>query len=123
MNNRELGNKGEDLACEYLIKNGYEILERNKHFSKLCEIDIIAKYKNKIVFVEVKTRKTDAFGMPMEAITRTKYNNIKTGVLNYISECKIKNYQIDAIGITLQPKLKIEHLKNIWYNLLQVKCK
>ena len=103
MNNRELGNKGEDLACEYLIKNGYEILERNKHFSKLCEI----------VFVEVKTRKTDAFGMPMEAITRTKYNNIKTGVLNYISECKIKNYQIDAIGITLQPKLKIEHLKNI----------
>ena len=43
----------------------------------------------------------------------TKYNNIKTGVLNYISECKIKNYQIDAIGITLQPKLKIEHLKNI----------
>ena len=77
MNNRELGNKGEDLACEYLIKNGYEILERNKHFSKLCEIDIIAKYKNKIVFVEVKTRKTDAFGMPMEAITRTKYNNIK----------------------------------------------
>ena len=50
MNNRELGNKGEDLACEYLIKNGYEILERNKHFSKLCEIDIIAKYKNKIVF-------------------------------------------------------------------------
>ena len=113
MNNRELGNKGEDLACEYLIKNGYEILERNKHFSKLCEIDIIAKYKNKIVFVEVKTRKTNAFGMPMEAITRTKYNNIKTGVLNYISECKIKNYQIDAIGIRLQPKLKIEHLKNI----------
>ena len=123
MNNRELGNKGEDLACEYLIKNGYEILERNKHFSKLCEIDIIAKYKNKIVFVEVKTRKTNAFGMPMEAITRTKYNNIKTGVLNYISECKIKNYQIDAIGITLQPKLKIEHLKNIWYNQLQIICK
>lgn len=113
MNNRELGNKGEDLACEYLIKNGYEILERNKHFSKLCEIDIIAKYKNKIVFVEVKTRKTNAFGAPMEAITKTKYNNIKTGVLNYISECNIKNYQIDAIGIILQPNLKIEHLKNI----------
>ena len=56
MNNREFGNKGEDLACEYLIKNGYEILERNKHFSKLCEIDIIAKFKNKVVFVEVKTR-------------------------------------------------------------------
>lgn len=113
MNNREFGNKGEDLACEYLTKNGYEILERNKHFSKLCEIDIIAKYKNKIIFIEVKTRKSDAFGTPMEAITKTKYNNIKTGVLSYIQENKIKNYQIDAIGITLQPKLKIQHLKNI----------
>lgn len=113
LNNREFGNKGEDLACEYLIKNGYEILERNKHFSKLCEIDIIAKIKSKIVFVEVKTRKSDAFGTPMEAITRGKYNNIKTGVLSYVQENKIKNYQIDAIGITLQPTLKIQHLKNI----------
>jgi putative endonuclease len=113
LNNREFGNKGEDLACEYLIKNGYEILERNKHFSKLCEIDIIAKFKNKIVFIEVKTRKTDAFGTPMEAITKSKYNNIKTGVLSYVQENKIKNYQIDAIGITLQPTLKFQHLKNI----------
>lgn len=113
MNNREFGNKGEDLACEYLIKNGYEILERNKHFSKFCEIDIIAKFKNKVVFVEVKTRKSDAFGTPMEAITKTKFNNIKTGVLSYIQDNKIKNYQIDAIGITLHPTLKIQHLKNI----------
>lgn len=113
MNNREFGNKGEDLACEYLIKNGYEIIERNKHFSKFCEIDIIAKIKNKYVFVEVKTRKSDAFGSPMEAITKTKYNNIKTGVLTYIEENNIKNYQIDAIGITLYPNLKIQHLKNI----------
>lgn len=113
MNNREFGNKGEDLACEYLIKNGYEIVARNVHFSKLCEIDIIAKIKNKVVFVEVKTRRTNAYGTPMEAITRTKYQNIKTGVLSYLQENKIKNYQIDAIGITLLPKVKIEHLKNV----------
>lgn len=113
MNNREFGNRGEDLACEYLIKNGYEIVERNKHFSKLCEIDIIAKIKSKTVFVEVKTRKSEAFGSPMEAITKNKYNNIKTGVLSYISENNIKNYQIDAIAITLNPVLKIKHLKNI----------
>ena len=113
MNNREFGAKGEDLACEYLKKNGYEILERNKHFSKLCEVDIIAKYKNKIVFVEVKTRKTDSFGTPLEAITKTKYQNIKTGVLTYVQEHNIKDYQIDAIGITIYPELKIEHLKNV----------
>lgn len=113
MNNRDFGNRGEDLACEYLKKNGYEILERNKHFSKLCEIDIIAKIKNKVIFVEVKTRKTNSFGTPLEAITKTKYNNIKTGVLSYLAENKIKSYQIDVIGITLEPELKIEHLKNV----------
>lgn len=113
MNNREFGNKGEDLACEYLIKNGYEIVARNVHFSKLCEIDIIAKYKNKTVFVEVKTRKTNAFGTPFEAITKNKYENIKKGVFTYIQENKIKNFQIDVIGITIYPELKIEHLKNI----------
>lgn len=113
MNNREFGNKGEDLACEYLIKNGYKILERNKHFSKLCEIDIIAKLKDKVVFVEVKTRKSNAFCSPMEAITKTKYHNIKTGALSYVQEHKIKAFQIDVIGITLEPILKIEHLRNV----------
>ena len=113
MNNREFGTKGEDLACEYLKKNGYEILERNKHFSKLCEVDIIAKYKNKIVFIEVKTRKTDSFGTPLEAITKTKYQNIKTGVLTYVQEHNVPVFQIDVIGITLYPKLKIEHVKNV----------
>ncbi len=113
MNNREFGAKGEDLACEYLKKNGYEILERNKHFSKLCEVDIIAKYKNKIIFIEVKTRKTNAYGTPLEAITKNKYKNIKTGVLSYLAENKISDYQIDVIGITIHPTLRIEHLKNV----------
>lgn len=113
MNNREFGSKGEDIACEYLIKNGYKIIERNKHFSKLCEIDIIAKYKNTTVFVEVKTRKTNAFGAPAEAVTKAKYKNIKTGVLTYISENNIRDYRIDVIAITLLPELNINHIKNI----------
>ena len=113
MNNRDFGNIGEDIACEYLQNNGYEILERNKHFSKLCEIDIIAKIKNKVVFVEVKTRRTNNFGSPLEAVTRAKYNNIKTGILSYLKENKIKSYQIDVIAIVLEPELKIEHLKNV----------
>ncbi len=113
MNNRDLGNIGEDFACDYLQKNGYEIIDRNVHFSKLCEIDIIAKYKKQTVFIEVKTRRTNNFGTPMEAITNSKYSNIKTGVLTYLQEKKIKSYRIDAIGITLEPELKITHLKNI----------
>ena len=84
MNNRKFGENGEDIASSYLEKNGYVILERNKHFSKLCEIDIIAKYKNTVVFVEVKTRKTSSFGVPFEAITNKKLQNIKTGVMTYV---------------------------------------
>lgn len=115
MDNRKFGDAGEDLACRYLEKEGYTIIERNKHYSRFCEIDIIVKRKNTYVFVEVKTRKTNSFGSPMEAITKTKYENIKKGVLNYITENKIKEYRIDVIGITLKPELKIEHLKNISY--------
>ncbi len=113
MNNRKFGDFGEDLACRYLQKQGYEILERNKHYSRFCEIDVIAKYKDTIVFVEVKTRKTDNFGAPMEAVTASKYANIRKGVQFYLSENKVKKYRIDVIGIILKPEVKIEHLKNI----------
>lgn len=113
MNNRKFGDAGEDLACRYLEKQGYEILERNKHYSKFCEIDIIAKIKKTVIFVEVKTRKTDSYGSPFEAITKNKYENIKKGVKFYLSENKIKDYRIDVIGITLKPEIRINHLKNI----------
>lgn len=113
MTNKTMGNAGEDLACRYLEKNGYQILERNKHYSRFCEIDIIAKHKNTIVFVEVKTRKSNAYGTPIEAITRTKYENIRTGVQFYLAENKVKDYRIDVVGITLKPEMKIQHLKNV----------
>lgn len=113
MNTKILGNAGEDLACRYLEKRGYKILERNKHYSRFCELDIIAQDKNTTVFVEVKTRKSDAFGTPAEAVTKTKLENIKKGVQYYLSENKVKNFRIDVICITLKPEIKIEHLKNI----------
>ena len=113
MNNKIIGNAGEDLACRYLEKRGYKILERNKHYSRFCELDIVAEYKNITVFVEVKTRKTNVFGTPQEAVTKTKYNNIRKGVQFYLSEHKVKNFRIDVISIILKPELKIEHFKNV----------
>ena len=108
----ETGKIGEDIATKYLEQIGYEIIQRNFE-CKIGEIDIIAKDKNEIVFVEVKTRKNNTFGTPFEAITKTKYENIKKGALKYISENPCRNYRIDVIGITLQPELKIEHMQNI----------
>lgn len=115
LKNKETGQKGELLAQEYLKKQGYELIETNKRFSRYCEIDIIAKQKDTLVFVEVKTRSSDFCGSPLEAITRTKYENIKTGAFNYLQETKIKykSFRIDAISILLNPEIKIEHLKNI----------
>ena len=115
MKNKEIGVKGEQLAKEYLVKQGYEIIETNKRFSIFCEIDIIAKNRDTLVFVEVKTRSSDFCGSPLEAITKNKYENIKTGLFIYLRETKIKykKFRIDAISIILNPEVKINHLKNI----------
>lgn len=115
MGNKETGLKGELLAQEYLKKLGYEIIEINKRFSRFCEIDIIAKDKDTLVFCEVKTRSSDFCGSPLEAITKTKYENIKTGLFSYLNETKnkYKKFRIDAVAIILNPEIKIQHLKNI----------
>ena len=112
-NNRQFGYVGEEIAAKYLEDNGYKILARNVHYSRFCELDIVSQYKNTVVFVEVKTRKTEAFGTPFEAITKTKYDNIKKGALKYLSEHPCKSYRIDVIGITLKPELRIEHMQNV----------
>jgi len=113
--NKEVGAKGELLAQEYLKKLGYEIIETNKHFSRFCEIDIIAKDKDTLVVVEVKTRSSEFCGSPLEAITKTKYQNIKTGLFTYMQEtkAKYKKFRIDAISVILNPQVKIQHLKNV----------
>ena len=114
MDKISLGKKGESLAQEYLIKKGYKILETNKRFSRFCEIDIIAQDKETLVFCEVKTRKNNVCGTPFEAITKSKYQNIKKGIFFYIQENpSYKNFRIDAIAIVMEPKFEIKHLKNI----------
>ena len=114
MTNNSVGKNGEEIAKKYLEKQGFKILETNRRFSKYSEIDIIAQDKDTLVFVEVKTRKTDICGSPMEAITKTKYNHIRQGLFIYLQENpKYKKYRIDAISVILKPEVKIEHLKNI----------
>ena len=114
MSNISIGKNGEEIAKNYLIKNGYKIIDTNVRFSRFCEIDIIALDKKTLVFVEVKTRKTDICGHPFEAITKSKYQHIKQGLFMYLQEHpEYKKFRIDAISILLKPEVKIEHLKNI----------
>ena len=114
MDNVTTGRKGEQIALEYLKKQGFKILETNKHFSRFCEVDIIALDRDTLVFAEVKTRSSERYGIPLEAITKEKYNNIRKGLYMYLQENpKYKKYRIDAISILLKPKLEIKHMKNI----------
>lgn len=81
----DFGKIAEDLAADYLQKNGYKILVRNFRFQK-AEIDIIAERNNQIIVVEVKARSTDAFMLPQEAVTRTKIKLIVSVVNHYLEE-------------------------------------
>ena len=114
MGNIAVGKKGEELACTYLMRHGYKILETNRRFSRFCEIDIIAQDKTTTVFCEVKTRRNNICGNPAEAVTKAKYQNIKKGVFFYLHENpNIKRFRIDVISIILEPKLEINHIKNV----------
>ena len=117
MTNKIIGKYGEDIAKDFLIKNGFEILETNYRYSKIAEIDIIAKKKNILHFIEVKTRTQDFFGAPLEAITPNKLKQIYSCALQYMNNSKkrYEKYQIDAIGIILDKKevKKLNFIENI----------
>lgn len=114
--NKIKGKKGEEIAAKFLIDKGFEILETNYYASRYGEIDIIAQKGNLIVFCEVKARSTEAFGHPLEAITRSKLEKMHNAVNFYLIQKapKIKNYRIDAISIVFKPKLDILHIENIF---------
>lgn len=83
--NPELGKSGEALAARLLKKRGYKILETN-YRSRLGEIDIIARDRKTLVFVEVKTRASLGYGHPKTAVTPAKQRKISMTALGYLKE-------------------------------------
>ncbi len=75
MNTRIVGRRGEDIAAEYLVKNKYKIIERNFN-CRYGEIDLIVWDGNAVIFVEVKARKNDKFGLPRESVNLHKQQTI-----------------------------------------------
>lgn len=114
-NNAEKGRLGEDTACRYLQECGYTILERNWHYSKNAEIDIIAKENNTLVFVEVKTRANLNYGHPFEAINSLKIQKIHKAITGYLAQSKFKykSYRFDGIAVIGFNNPHIEHIKNL----------
>lgn len=85
-----LGQEGEEVAAKYLLTHGFEILTRN-YRTRLGEIDIIAKEKKTIVFVEVKTRTRIDFGYPAEFVTRSKQQKLIKAAVYYLHTCGADN--------------------------------
>jgi putative endonuclease len=79
-----LGKRGENLACQFLRKNGYKILYRNFRGRTGGEIDVVCRDRDTLVFVEVKTRTREDFGRPIEAIDRDKRKRISRGGLAWL---------------------------------------
>ncbi len=117
MANKLTGNYGEELACEYLKKLGFKILERNYRI-RGGEIDIVCKDGDTLVFVEVKTRYSHDFGPPVESMTPWKIKALLKTAQFYVLKIKWgwKEYRLDFISVDFAEdpqKPKIELIKNI----------
>lgn len=110
--NKSVGNYGEDLACEYLKKKNYYILERN-YSNRYGEVDIICVYRGTLIFVEVKSRRNRFFGLPQDAVDDRKKRKIDSCAKGYIAE---KNWyklhrRYDIIEIIFEENY-INHIEN-----------
>jgi putative endonuclease len=117
MDRKAFGFYGENTAVKYLTKNGYKILEKNFR-TIFGEIDIIAKEKDTIVFVEVKTRKSDDFVSPLESVDSKKQKHLIRAGLSYLKSKKIFEKvpcRFDVVSIVSHDSdknSKIELIKN-----------
>jgi putative endonuclease len=111
---KELGKKGEVLAAQYLKRQGYDIKEQNWR-SSLGEIDLIARDKETIVFVEVKTRKSAHYGSGEMAVDKHKQEQIAKVALSYLLKRGLKDVdcRFDVVSVMLsENKNKIELIKD-----------
>jgi putative endonuclease len=107
----DLGKKGEDLALQYLLKKGYTLLARNWRF-RHKEVDIIAADGRDLVFIEVKTRSSEWFGEPEEAVDNRKQRYLMDAAEAYIRNRDLDtNIRFDVVSIILKPGYQsIDHI-------------
>ncbi len=114
MQKKELGKKGEERAVRFLKKKGYRIIETN-YVCKMGEMDLIAKEKDTLVFIEVKTRTSTMFGPPQLAVNSWKQRQLSKVALNFLKEKKLEDVKarFDVVAILLgQKREEIELIQN-----------
>ena len=113
----ELGKKGEQLAVDYLQEHNYVIFERNYRFDK-AEVDIIAKKKDILAIIEVKTRSTIEFGNPQDFVKPKQIQRLVKAVDEYVTVNDLDvEIRFDIIAIVKKENsYNIEHLKDAFYH-------
>lgn len=117
MNNISIGTCGEDLAQEYLLKLGFELLHRNWRNGRY-EIDIVARRGDMLHIVEVKTRKAGSIAAPEDAMTRAKFKALCRAVQIYISSYKIEadiSFDLVAIDYSSDGPPAVRYIPNVMY--------
>lgn len=110
--NKETGNKGEDLATDYLLKKGYRIIERNFR-TRFGEIDIICYDKKTLVFVEVKTKIGHDFGEPEEMVNKRKLSQVKRMGEVYLQDRMIDaSCRVDVVAIVMENNGSVERIEH-----------
>lgn len=109
----ELGKLGEQLAVDFLSKRGYKIIAKNYRYLK-AEVDIIVQKENTLIGVEVKTRSSDYFENPQDAVNPKKIKLLVMAMNNYVEENDLDvEVQFDIVAITKnQQKFDVEHIKD-----------
>ena len=114
--NKETGELGEALAKKYLEKKGYKIVEQN-YRTRYAEIDLVARHKDVLVIVEVRTKVGERWGSPEDSLNRAKLQRVKKNATAYAARAKWnKLYRVDAVCIVLgenQTVQRINHYENI----------
>ncbi|HEY8240442.1 MAG TPA: YraN family protein [Kiritimatiellia bacterium] len=111
------GEWGEKLAERHLRKKGFKILGRRVRIGDRDELDLVARHGNVLVFVEVKTRATEDFGRPSEAIGREKERNLERAALAYIRRLREKPPYfrfdvVEVVGTRGSGRPEIRHLED-----------
>ena len=105
----DTGNEGEELAANFLIKDGYTILHRNWRYGHL-EVDMIACKAGKLHFVEVKTRKSSFYGYPEDSVTRKKMKFLMKSADQYLHLNKQwKRIEFDILSIMMKENEEPEY--------------
>lgn len=115
----ELGEQGERIAADFLVKKGYQIIRKNYRF-KHQEVDIICLYDDLLVVVEVKTRNSHFLAGPEETVTKKKQRSIVKVTNHFMAEEELDlDVRFDIISIILNNSIcEIDHLEDAFYPLI-----